>query len=72
VTDTSNEKHNKLWTPGTYRIEVEGQLAESWSDRLEAIALPSPPQNRIIALIADSRGGGGALRRIREKEGVTS
>jgi HPt (histidine-containing phosphotransfer) domain-containing protein len=34
VTDNSNEKRIKLWTPATYRIEVEGHLAESWSDRL--------------------------------------
>jgi hypothetical protein len=34
MTNNSNEKHIKLWTPVTYHIEVEGQLAESWSDRL--------------------------------------
>ena len=34
VTNNSNEKHIKLWTPATYRIEVEGHLAESRSDRL--------------------------------------
>jgi hypothetical protein len=34
MTNNSNEKHIKLWTPATYRIEVEGHLAESWSDRL--------------------------------------
>jgi len=39
VTHTSNEKHIKLWTPATYRIEVEGLLAESWSDRLAGMRI---------------------------------
>ena len=34
VTDNSNEKRIKLWTPTTYRIEVDGHLDQSWSDRL--------------------------------------
>jgi hypothetical protein len=34
VASNSKEKQIKLWTTATYRIEVEGQLAESWSDRL--------------------------------------
>ena len=29
-----NGKNLKLWTPATYRIEVEGDLDESLSDRL--------------------------------------
>ena len=29
-----NGEHLKLWTPAIYRIEVEGHLDESWSDRL--------------------------------------
>jgi hypothetical protein len=36
-----NEKHLKLWTPATYRIEVEGHLAESWSDRLAGMRISS-------------------------------
>ena len=39
MTDNSNEKHIKLWTPATYRIEVEGYLAESWSDRLAGMRI---------------------------------
>ena len=39
MTNNSNEKHIKLWTPATYRIEVEGQLAESWSDRLAGMRI---------------------------------
>ena len=34
MANNSTEKHIKLWTPATYRIEVEGHLNESWSDRL--------------------------------------
>ena len=29
----------KLWTPATYRIVVEGHLAESWSDRLAGLRI---------------------------------
>ena len=39
MTDTSNEKHIKLRAPATYRIEVEGHLAESWSDRLAGMRI---------------------------------
>ena len=34
VTNNSGKKDIKLWTPATYRIEVNGNLDESWSDRL--------------------------------------
>ncbi len=39
MTDNLNKKHIKLWTPATYRIEVEGHLAESWSDRLAGMRI---------------------------------
>jgi hypothetical protein len=39
VTKNSNEKHVKLWTPATYRIEVQGHLDESWSDRLAGMRI---------------------------------
>jgi hypothetical protein len=39
VNINSNEKHIKLWTPATYRIEVEGHLAESRSDRLAGMRI---------------------------------
>jgi hypothetical protein len=39
VTKNSNEKHVKLWTVATYRIEVEGHLDESWSDRLAGMRI---------------------------------
>ncbi len=39
MTDNLNKKRIKLWTPATYHIEVEGQLAESWSDRLAGMRI---------------------------------
>jgi len=39
--DDSNEKHLKLWTSAIYRIEVEGHLDESWSDRLGGLRIRS-------------------------------
>lgn len=32
-------KHLELWTPATYRIEVEGYLEESVSDRLGGLRI---------------------------------
>jgi len=31
-----NKEQLKLWTPATYRIKVQGQLDQSWSDQLAA------------------------------------
>ena len=39
MTKNSNEKHIKLWTPATYRIEVQGHLDESRSDRLAGMRI---------------------------------
>ena len=39
MTAISTKKHIKLWAPATYRIEVEGRLAESWSDRLAGMRI---------------------------------
>ena len=39
--DNFTEKHLKLWTPATYLIEVEGDLDESWSDRLGGLRIRS-------------------------------
>ena len=39
MTRNSSEKHIKLWTPATYHIEVEGHLADSWSDRLAGMRI---------------------------------
>ena len=35
----SSENQIKLWTPATYRIEVERHLAESWPDRLAGMLI---------------------------------
>jgi hypothetical protein len=34
MSDSTNGKHLKIWKPANYRIEVEGALDKSWSDRL--------------------------------------
>lgn len=34
MSESKSGDHIELWTPATYRIEVEGMLDESWSDRL--------------------------------------
>ena len=34
MTKNSKENHIRLWAPAAYRIEFEGLLNESWSDRL--------------------------------------
>lgn len=41
MTDKSNEKQIRLWTPATYRIEVEGHLTELWSNRLAGMQITS-------------------------------
>jgi hypothetical protein len=41
MTQNSNEKRIKLWTPATYRIEVEGHLDASLSDRLAGMKITS-------------------------------
>ncbi|NOQ20257.1 MAG: hypothetical protein GQ571_09850 [Desulfobacterales bacterium] len=39
MTDNLSKKRIKLWTPVTYRIEVEGHLAESWSNCLAGMRI---------------------------------
>ncbi len=39
MNDNLNKKGIKLWTPVTYRIEVEGHLAESRSDYLAGMRI---------------------------------
>jgi hypothetical protein len=34
-----DEKHLKLWTPATYRIEAEGVLDEIWADSLAGMRI---------------------------------
>ena len=34
-----DEKHLKLWTPATYRIQVEGALDEIWADSLAGMRI---------------------------------
>ena len=39
MNDNLNKKRIKLWTPVTYRIDVEGHLAESRSDYLAGMRI---------------------------------
>ena len=58
MTHNSNEKHIKLWTPATYRIEVEGHLDESWSERLAGMHITSrkrSDQTTVTSLIVRLR-----------------
>jgi hypothetical protein len=41
MTQDSNDKYIRLWTPATYRIEVEGHLDASRSDRLAGMQITS-------------------------------
>ena len=36
-----DKKHLKLWTPATYRIQVEGVLDEIWADSLAGMRISS-------------------------------
>ena len=58
VTENSIGKHIKLWTPATYRIEVEGHLKESWSDRLGGMRITThnrADQSTVTTLIGRLR-----------------
>ena len=41
MTQNSNDKRIKLWTPATYRIEVDGHLDASLTDRLAGMQITS-------------------------------
>lgn len=58
VAHNSNDGRIKLWTPATYRIEVEGHLNESWSDRLAGMRITSrerADQTKVSILIGRMR-----------------
>ena len=58
MTDHSSEKHIKLWTPATYRIEVEGHMDESWSERQAAMRIATrkrADQSSVTTLIGRLR-----------------
>lgn len=66
MTQNSNDKHLRLWTPATYRVEVDGHLDESWSDRLAGMRITArerPDQTFVTTLI-------GLLRDQAELSGV--
>ena len=56
--DTRLGKHLKNWTPGSYRILVEGLLDERRSDRLAGMRIESrkrPDQSVVTTLTGDLR-----------------
>jgi len=56
--ENSNEKHINIWTPATYRIEVDGHLDESWSNRLAGMRITSrqrADQTTVTTLIGQLR-----------------
>jgi hypothetical protein len=58
MTQNANEKLVKFWTPATYRIEVEGHLDESWSDRLAGMRITAckrPDQTFVTTLLGRIR-----------------
>ena len=58
MTDNYNKKSIKLWTPVTYRIEVEGHLNESWSECLAGMHITTrkkPDQTVVTTLIGRLR-----------------
>jgi hypothetical protein len=72
VTNNSNEKHKhiKLWTPATYRIEVNGNLDESWSDRLAGMDITASKRvdettvTTLIGRLRDQAELSGVLNRL--------
>ena len=58
MTDRSKKKNIKLWTPATYRIEVEGYLDASLSDRLAGMQISThkrPDQSTVTTLMGRLR-----------------
>ena len=50
MTDNLNKTRIKLWTPATYRIEVEGHLNESWSEYLAGMHITTRKRSDQTAL----------------------
>ena len=58
MTENSNDKRIKLWTPATYCIEAEGHLDASWSDRLAGMQISTQKradQSTVTTLIGRIR-----------------
>ena len=57
-------KHLKLWTPATYRIQVEGVLDEIWADSLAGMRISSrkrADQSTVTTLTGLTEGSGGVI-----------
>ena len=67
-----NKEQLKLWTPATYRIKVQGQLDQSWSDRLAGMAITAsiqgdePPVTVLEGWLPDQAALAGVLNTLYE------
>jgi len=72
VTDNLNKNRIKLWTPATYRIEVEGHLNESWSDCLAGMhitirkRLDQTTETTLVGLLRDQAELTGVLNSLHD------
>ena len=58
--------HLKLWTPATYRIEVEGVLEKIWADSLAGMRISShkrDDQSTVTTIANDGREGIDAIQK---------
>ena len=72
MSNSYNGKHLKLWTPATYRIEVEGYLEESWSDNLGSMRITTrkredqSPVTTLVGRLRDQSALAGVLNSLYE------
>ena len=72
MTDNLNKNRIKLWTPATYRIEVEGHLNESWSDCLAGMhitirkRLDQTTETTLVGLLRDQAELTGVLNSLHD------
>jgi hypothetical protein len=65
-------KGMKLETPATYRIRVQGKLAENWLDRLDNMSITSetpthdPPVTTLVGHLTDQAALSGLLNTLYE------
>lgn len=70
--NSHNGEHLKLWTPAAYRIEVEGEVPESWSDRLGGMLITAhrrkdqTTMTTLIGRVADQAELAGVLNTLYE------
>jgi len=54
MSDIKGNQHLQPWQPATYRIEVEGLLEESWSERFAGMRITSRkrPDQSVVTCLA--------------------